>query len=479
MIFNSIEFLIFLISIFFLYWVFKKNNTIQNIIILSSSYLFYGWWDWRFLFLILASTVVDYFVGLRIGKTKSDSGRITLLWISILFNLGILGFFKYFNFFIDSWVDILSIFGYELESKWTLNIILPVGISFYTFQTMSYCLDIYYKKIEPNNDFIAFAAFVSFFPQLVAGPIERAANLLPQFLSKREFKYEQGVSGLRLILWGMFKKVVIADSLASRVNYPFEYFDVVDGGVLLLGLIYFAFQIYCDFSGYSDIAIGTAKLFGIEIITNFNYPFFSRDIAEFWRRWHISLSDWFKDYLYMPVLIRCRNFGMMGILFSTLICYTVIGLWHGANNTFIVFGIIHSLFFFPIIIFKKKPHKYKFFESKNVFDKFKDVLFAIKTFLYFSLSLVFFRSQTVSDAASYLLLMIKNFTIPIENRSGIIYILIVMIFECLFLLYKIGPRNPLNFPNKYARFILYIFLLYLIFSHFQFVDLSQFIYFQF
>ena len=302
MLFNSLEYLLFLPTVFILYWfVFNKNLRIQNLLILISSYFFYGWWDYRFLILIFLSTIVDYIIGLNIPRQDSEKKQKSLLWFSVLFNLSILGFFKYYNFFVDSWVDLISSVGYEIKSVWTLNIILPVGISFYTFQTMSYTIDIYRKKLEPTKDFISFASFVSFFPQLVAGPIERASNLLPQILKKREFKYEQGVQGLRLILWGMFKKVVIADSLAPMVDDIFGNYQDYGGGSLWLGAIYFAFQIYCDFSGYSDIAIGTAKLFGIELMTNFKFPYFSRNIGEFWRRWHISLSTWFRDYLYIPL----------------------------------------------------------------------------------------------------------------------------------------------------------------------------------
>ena len=300
MLFNSIEFLFFLPVVFVLYWfVFSKNLNTQNSVILLSSYFFYGWWDYRFLSLILLSTIVDYLVGLNISKQGSKKKQKLLLLCSVLFNLSVLGFFKYYNFFVDSWVDLFSSLGYQIKSVWTLNIILPVGISFYTFQTMSYTIDIYRKKLKPTKDFISFASFVSFFPQLVAGPIERASNLLPQILKKRVFEYEQGIQGLRLILWGMFKKVVIADTLAPMVDNIFGNYQDLGGGVLWLGAVYFAFQIYCDFSGYSDIAIGTAKLFGFELMSNFRFPYFSRNIGEFWRRWHISLSTWFRIiYIY-------------------------------------------------------------------------------------------------------------------------------------------------------------------------------------
>lgn len=302
MVFNSLEFFIFLPIVFLLYWyVFKKNVKTQNIFILCASYLFYGWWDWRFLSLILLSTTVDYFIGSRINGTDNQESRKLWLWVSVIFNVGLLGFFKYFNFFVDSWIDMVSLVGYDIKSTWTLRIILPVGISFYTFQTMSYSFDIYYKKLKPTKDFLSFAAFVSFFPQLVAGPIERASNLLSQILNKRTFSYEQSVSGLKLILWGLFKKVVIADSLAPIVDDIFNNYSDYSASTLILGVTFFSFQVYGDFSGYSDIAIGTSKLFGIELMSNFKFPNFSRNVAEYWQRWHVSLSTWFRHYVYIPL----------------------------------------------------------------------------------------------------------------------------------------------------------------------------------
>jgi len=373
MLFNSLEYFLFLPIVFFLYWfVFKKNFKLQNLLILISSYVFYGWWDWRFLSLIFLSTVADYFVGLKIYDSQDDKVRKSYLWVSILFNLSLLGFFKYFNFFIDSWIDLLGSFGYEQKSVWTLNVILPVGISFYTFQTMSYSLDIYYKKLKPTKDFISFASFVSFFPQLVAGPIERASNLLPQILTRRVFKYEQGVQGLRLILWGMFKKVVIADSLGIRVDRIFENYQSMDGSVLLLGLVYFSFQIYCDFSGYSDIAIGTAKLFGIELMSNFKFPYFSRDIGEFWRRWHISLSSWFRDYLYIP--LGGSKGGKWMSIKNIFIIFIVSGFWHGANWTFILWGLTHALLYIPLfLIGKNRQYTTNVVAENNWFPSIKEV----------------------------------------------------------------------------------------------------------
>ncbi len=301
MLFNSLEYLIFLPIVFLTYWFLLKKSVFgQNVFLLLVSYIFYGWWDWRFLGLIAFSTVVDYTIGLALQRSTNLQKRKILLATSLIVNLGLLGFFKYYNFFVDSWIDAFSSLGIEMQSS-TLNIILPVGISFYTFQTLSYTIDVYRRNLEPTTNFINFASYVAFFPQLVAGPIERATNLLPQFNEKRNFNEEQAISGVNLILWGLFQKVVIADSCAPYVNSIFENYQDMNTLSLALGAFYFAFQIYGDFAGYSNIAIGSARLLGFDLMRNFNYPYFSRDIAEFWRRWHISLSTWFRDYLYIPL----------------------------------------------------------------------------------------------------------------------------------------------------------------------------------
>jgi D-alanyl-lipoteichoic acid acyltransferase DltB (MBOAT superfamily) len=349
MLFNSVEFLIFLITVFVLYWfVFKKNLKAQNFLVLVASYLFYGWWDYRFLSLIFLSTIIDYIVGLKVFQALSQREKKIWMWLSVVFNLGMLGFFKYYNFFADSFAEALGSIGYTVDVL-TLNIILPVGISFYTFQTMSYTLDIYKGKLEPTKDFIAFGAFVSFFPQLVAGPIERASNLLPQMHNKRAFKFEQGVEGIRLIIWGLFKKIVVADSLAIPVNEIFLNYQQCSSIALIIGAVFFAFQIYGDFSGYSDIARGVAKLFGFELMVNFNFPYFSRNIGEFWRKWHISLSTWFKDYVYIP--LGGSKVGKLKAIRNILIIFLVSGFWHGANWTFIVWGAIHGVLFIPLYVF--------------------------------------------------------------------------------------------------------------------------------
>jgi alginate O-acetyltransferase complex protein AlgI len=476
MLFNSIEFLLFLPIIFILYWfVFNKNLKIQNTLILLSSYLFYGWWDYRFLSLIFLSTIVDYIIGLNIPKQDSKKKQKLLLWCSVLFNLSVLGFFKYYNFFVDSWIDLFSSVGYEIKSVWTLNIILPVGISFYTFQTMSYTIDICRKKLEPTKDFISFASFVSFFPQLVAGPIERASNLLPQILKKREFKHEQGVQGLRLILWGMFKKVVIADSLAPIVDNIFSNYQDFGGGTLLLGTIYFSFQIYCDFSGYSDIAIGTSKLFGFELMSNFKFPYFSRNIGEFWRKWHISLSTWFRDYLYIP--LGGSKEGKQKSIRNIFIIFLVSGFWHGANWTFIFWGLFHSILFLPSFIFKtNRKHRTSIVAQHTLLPTLNEFLQIGTTFLLVTIAWVFFRSETIGDSFGYLTSMISdiNTFTHLSPKIGF-YILILILVDWT---QRFNERNLFfNFPKLFFK-IFVIICIFLILINFK-NESQQFIYFDF
>ncbi|MCL4139005.1 UNVERIFIED_CONTAM: hypothetical protein GTU68_052348 [Idotea baltica] len=412
MIFNSLDFAIFLPVVFALYWfVTQKNLKLQNFLIAGASYFFYGWWDWRFLSLILFSTLVDYSIGVALTKNEGVRQRKILLWISILVNLGFLGFFKYYNFFLDNFIQAFSFFGKELNAN-TLNIILPVGISFYTFQTLSYTIDIYRKKLEPTKDFIAFAAFVSFFPQLVAGPIERATNLLPQFYQKRNFDYVKVVDGMRQILWGLFKKIVIADNCALYANTIFNNSDDYSGSTLLLGALFFTFQIYCDFSGYSDIAIGTSRLFGFNLQRNFAFPYFSRDIAEFWRRWHISLSTWFRDYLYIP-LGGSRGGTWMKVR-NTFLIFLISGFWHGANWTFIVWGALNALYFLPLLLLKKNRRNLDNIASEKHLPSIREFLQIGSTFLLTVLAWVFFRARNVEHAIDFIVGIFDKsiFTVP-------------------------------------------------------------------
>ena len=394
MLFNSIEFLFFFSIVFFLYWfVFSKNLKIQNLLILLFSYLFYAWWDWKFLILIFISSISDYYIGLFIYNSNSKKIKATALKLSLFINIGILLIFKYFNFFIENFILVLDTL--EINYNITLlNIILPIGISFYTFQTLSYSIDIYNGKIKATKDYLAFFSFVAFFPQLVAGPIERAKNLLPQFLNERKFEYQFAVSGCRLILFGLFKKMVVADNLAVLVDTVYLNPSDFLGFPSLLATIFFAFQIYCDFSGYSDIAIGLSRLLGFRLMTNFKTPYFSKNLTSFWRNWHISLSSWFKDYVYIPLGGKKKS--KKKTYLNILITFLLSGLWHGANWTFIIWGSVHG---FGLIL-EKMFFLVKKKQIKNSFTINSLRIFV--TFSFICLSWIFFRSETISDA--YLIL---------------------------------------------------------------------------
>ena len=478
MLFNSFEFLLFLPTVFILYWFVFKKLRIQNILLLIASYIFYGWWDWRFLFLIILSTLVDYAIGIQLEKTDHLQKRKILLYLSLGFNLGLLGFLKYYNFFIDNWIIAWANIGVTMH-KSSLNIILPVGISFYTFQTLSYSIDVYRKNLKPTKDFIAFASFVSFFPQLVAGPIERATNLLPQFYKKRIFNYDLAVSGVKLILWGLFKKIVIADNCSIYVNEIFDHYQNQSSLTLILGAIYFAFQIYGDFSGYSDIAIGTSRLFGFNLMRNFNYPYFSRDIAEFWRRWHISLSTWFRDYLYIPLGGSRGNKWKQ--VKNVFIIFLVSGFWHGANWTFIVWGGLNALFFLPLLLTNKNRKNTNTVAEKKYLPTIKEFGQILITFTLVTLSWVFFRAKTVSEAVNYITTIFttdtslsKNYLNGIERYSFEILFLIPIF--CFFEWTYKHKETPFEGKFKNINEVLIIIIL-LIFG--QYTNHSSFIYFQF
>ncbi len=392
MLFNSLDFAAFLVLVFSVHWI-AKGVRLRNAILLVSSYVFYAWWDWRFLSLILISTLVDFAVGLGFKRTEDASKRKWLLALSITVNLGLLGFFKYFNFFIDSAMKLAA--RMEVDLGWeTLSIILPVGISFYTFQTLSYSIDVYRKKLEPSSDIIAFATFVGFFPQLVAGPIEKAKDLLPQFLQPRSFDYSFAKEGMRQILWGLFKKMIIAEICATHADLIFDNNTVYSGSTLALGTIYYTLQIYCDFSGYSDIAIGTGKLFGIRLSKNFDFPFFSRSVAEFWRRWHITLYDWFKDYVYIP--LGGGRKGLFRKVVNVLAIFFLSGLWHGANTTYVVWGVLHGLMVVPTVIM---VDKFKKIEIKSGIVRWTlSFLSTVGTFALVAFAFIIFRAKNLDHA---------------------------------------------------------------------------------
>ncbi len=478
MLFNSIDFAIFLPIVFILYWfVTQKNLKLQNFLIVTASFVFYGWWDWRFLSLILFSIITDYFIGLWLNITEKERKRKIILWVSIIVNLGFLGFFKYFNFFLDNFITAFSVFGKEIKAN-SLNIILPVGISFYTFQTLSYTIDVYRRKLEPTRDFIAFAAFVSFFPQLVAGPIERATNLLPQFYKKRTFDYSKAVDGMRQILWGLFKKIVIADNCAEYANLIFNNSGDYSGSTLVFGAFFFAIQIYGDFSGYSDIAIGTARLFGISLMRNFAFPYFSRDIAEFWRRWHISLSTWFRDYLYIP-LGGSRGGTWMKVR-NTFIIFIVSGFWHGANWTFIVWGALNAIYFLPLLLTNNNRNNLEIVAQGKLFPNFKELLFMSLTFGLTMFAWIFFRAENISHAFNYItkIFSLSVFTIP--KIFPKFTLLLIMIFILIEWLGREGQFAIQNLEIKWNRPLRYAIYYAIIITIFWFGGKEQqFIYFQF
>ena len=483
MLFNSFEFLIFLPIVFLLYWfVFdyamrgcKRQLLWQNLLIVVASYVFYGWWDWRFLILIAITTVLSFLSGIGIEKAPTQRGKKSVMIANVVVNLGILGVYKYYDFFATQFAEL---FGIQSDFL-LLHLILPVGISFYTFQALSYSIDVYRKQIEPTHDIVAFTAFLSFFPQLVAGPIERATNLLPQFQKKRTFDYAQAVDGMRQILWGLFKKIVVADNCATYVDTVFADLSNQSGSTLVLAAVLFTFQIYGDFSGYSDIAIGTAKLFGIKLMRNFNVPYFSRDIAEFWRRWHISLTTWFRDYVYIPLggsrpevparlkargeRLEARYTKVIAIR-NTFIIFLLSGLWHGANWTFVLWGAYHALLFVPLLLLGKNRRYLD--EGVRLFDLPKILL----TFVLVVIGWIIFRAPSIGACGEYMIGIcdMSLFSWPmVENAvqlmATILAIFVMMVMEW---------RNQL--PNRWWIYYLLIIAIW----WFAGQDMD-FIYFQF
>lgn len=486
MLFNSIEFLIFLPIVFFIYWfVLSKNLKLQNLWILLASYVFYGWWDYRFLSLIFFSSLVDYFIGIQLSKRHQVNQRRLLLFISLAVNLGFLGFFKYYNFFADSFADAFTLFGNSMDPS-RLNIILPVGISFYTFQTMSYTIDVYRKKMAPVSEPIAFFAYVSFFPQLVAGPIERATNLLPQFFKKRSFNYTNASDGLRQVLWGLFKKIVIADNCAIYVNDIFNDYQSYSGFTLFLGGILFAFQIYGDFSGYSDIAIGTSRLFGFDLKKNFAFPYFSRDIAEFWRRWHISLSTWFRDYLYIPLGGSRGGHAIRNIF----IIFIVSGFWHGANWTFLFWGALNAAFYLPLLLTKKnRVHSSDTVAAGKYLPSIRETFQMGITFFLTVIAWIFFRADSLYMAFDYISIIFsaKFFVLPIQDfwsmntGNHLIYLFFLLIGFILVEWLQREKNHGLELnPQKLPKTVRWAFYYVIIIFCFIMNGVQQeFIYFQF
>jgi alginate O-acetyltransferase complex protein AlgI len=477
MLFNSLEFLTFFIIFFLLYWkIIAKHLQAQNWFVLVGSVLFYSWWNWRFLFLLFFTITLDFFVGIKIDKAKQQPHKNRWLWLSILVNLAFLGFFKYYNFFIESFVEVLDKLGFQAHLS-TLQIILPVGISFYTFHGLSYVIDIYKGKIKAEKNFVNYAVFVSFFPLLVAGPIERATHLLPQVKQKRIFNYLQATDGLKQILWGLFKKIVIADTCAEQVNYIFSHTQDSSGTTLAIGAVFFAFQIYGDFSGYTDIALGTAKLLGFELLKNFSFPYFSRSIAEFWRRWHISLSSWFKDYLYIP-LGGSKN-GKIQTIRNTFIIFLVSGFWHGANYTFIAWGFLHALYIMPSVLLNTNRQYVDIVAQGRLLPNAKELFQILITFILVCIAWIFFRAENIGLALEYIQLMCTKPWYLLEIKYIKIVILIV-----LFILVEWKQREKnivlnTSIKSRYLRYLMYYFLLITILFFISKNQKTDFIYFAF
>lgn len=474
MLFNSIEFAVFLPLVFLLYWfLFNRNLKLQNLFIVAVSYLFYGWWDWRFLVLIAFTSFCSWGSGLLIRKSRENRRKAKWInGINIAINIGILGVFKYYDFFATSFA---KLFLGGCTDGILLNLILPVGISFYTFQALSYSIDVYRGKLEPTRDIVQFFAFVSFFPQLVAGPIERATNLLPQFDKPRTFNYDQAVDGMRQILWGLFKKIAVADTCAVYVNSVFGSYQDQSGITLLLAAVLFTFQIYGDFSGYSDIAIGTAKLFGIQLMRNFNNPYFSRDIAEFWRRWHISLTTWFRDYIYIP--LGGSRVPKAKVIRNTFVIFLVSGLWHGANWTFVVWGAYHAFLFLPLILLGKNRKYTDIVAAGRHYPTLRELGQIVLTFALVVLGWIIFRADSLGMAWDYIGRLFSSGGLkPIGSTLTLISILLMLAVEWLHRQKAHGLE--ISYLNSHIlKYAIYIGLAVLMF--FSYTNSESFIYFQF
>ena len=482
MFFNSLSFAVFLPIVFVLYWfVFNKNKASQNAVLIVASYYFYSCWDWRFLFLLVFSTFLDYYTGLRIEKGKTEWGRKFWFWLSIIVNLGFLGVFKYYNFFASSLSESLNAVGLS-TSPLLLNVVLPVGISFYTFHGLSYVIDIYLKRIKAETNFVDYSLFVSYFPLLVAGPIERATHLLPQVKIKRHFDFEKAKEGVYQFLWGLVKKVVIADTCATYANAIFDYHSSMNSLSLILGAVYFAFQIYGDFSGYSDMALGMSKLFGIDLLRNFNYPYFSRDIAEFWRRWHISLSSWFRDYLYIP--LGGSKGGMWMKIRNTFIIFLVSGFWHGANWTFIFWGLLNAIYIMPSIITGTNRKNMEIVAKGRFLPTFKELISITATFLMAAFAWIFFRAVDLSHAFDFIAEMCSPTLFAIPEFPKIGKAMLILGLTGIFMLVEwIGRENQyaiaalgLKWP-RILRWGMYYLIMIAIFIFAG--EEQEFIYFQF
>lgn len=480
MLFNSFEFLFFLPIVFFVYWALQRWLRVQNLFVVVASYVFYGWWNWKFLLLIGFVSIVSFLSGLSLERWKNSRKlKKFVVTLCIILCIGTLFTFKYFNFFSHSFGTLMAAMGINLDIV-TLQLVLPVGISFYTLQALSYTIDIYRGKYRATKDVVSFFAYISFFPQLVAGPIERASNLLPQFQNTRVFSYPKAVEGMQQILWGLFKKMVVADNCANNVNYIFENYASLDGGMLLWGIFFFSFQIYGDFSGYSDIAIGSARLFGINLSRNFHFPYLSRNVAEFWRRWHISLNRWFVEYVYIP--LGGSRGSMTLTIFNTMVIFMLSGFWHGADWTYITWGFVNGLLFIPIILLgTSKKYRNSVVAQDSVLPKLVEIIQLFTTFGLISFTRIFSRSQSVADAFEYIKRIFSNFSFsfPDDCLRALFSVFILFVIEYLQRRREFGLQLPHSGVLRFriVRWgVYYFFFLLLLFVS---ETPKEFIYFQF
>jgi D-alanyl-lipoteichoic acid acyltransferase DltB (MBOAT superfamily) len=482
MLFNSFDFAIFLPTVFVIYWLLYKSVSLQNLFIVLASYVFYGWWDWRFLFLIFFSSSFNYFAGKGIYKYRNNKQRKMFVFIlSLIVNIGLLSYFKYFNFFLENFISTAKFIGVPLQEQ-TFNIVLPLGISFYTFQELSYSIDLFRGKLIPARSPIHFFAYVSFFPLVLAGPIERATHLLPQFSNNRIFDYNNAVDGLRQILWGLFKKSVIADNAAIIVNAIFPDIGGHTGSELFMGAFFFTFQIYCDFSAYSDIAIGAARLLGFDLKRNFAYPYFSRDFGMFWQRWHISLTTWFRDYLYIP--LGGNRVKLYKKLRNILIIFIVSGLWHGANWTFIAWGLLNALYYIPRVLLNQNRVNADNVSEVKMIPSLIDFFKICVTFTLSTIAWIFFRARDIGEAVFYLKKMfsLSLFSIPRAGTAPNVKITLGAIFFLVIIewIQREKQHGLAGIETKFPRFVRWSVYYVLIISMLLYGGgQQQFIYFQF
>lgn len=486
MVFNSIAFFVFFTSFYLVYWfVANRNLRLQNLLLLLGSYVFYGWADWRFLILIIGISALNFYLGLSIEKTSQPKRRQLLVYVGLIQGIGGLAFFKYYNFFITSINDSIHSLNGNLNLQ-TLKIIVPLGISFFTFRTISYILDVDKGKIEATKDWVVFFNYVSFFPSLLSGPIDKAKMFIPQLEKKRVFNYNQTVDGFRQILWGLFKKVVVADNCALITNTIFDNYQTLPASSLLLGAFLYTIQIYADFSGYSDMAIGFSRLIGFNVTKNFDFPFFSQNIAEFWRKWHISLTSWLTEYVFTPLSIAFRDYDKLGLIMAILVNFTIIGIWHGANWTYVLFGFLHGCYFIPLIL-KGTMNKKKKIVKDRLFPTFGEFVNILGTFILVMFTFILFRSETIGIAFGYFSSLFSKslFSIPMLSFSKLsliitlLYILLMFIIEWLARDKQYGIETLGLGWFRVVRWSFYCSLVLSIYYFSVSTPVQQFIYFQF